>query len=416
MAENTIQKVVAAGALGRLPTVLQTLGCTGAVLLIADNRTYQVAGVKVNEILTAQGYRVRLCILERNEPLVPDERALGEIMVALEPEDALLVAVGSGSVTDLTRYTAYRFGKPFVAVPTAPSMDGYASSVAPLTIRGFKKTFKAATPAAIIADTDVLRGAPQDMILAGLGDLLGKYTSLADWKLSSFINEEAYSEDIAAMVRTALTETVNHFDSRLTNATLIAHLTDALIVSGEAMQLWGDSRPASGAEHHLAHFWEMQAGLQGHQSYFHGTKVGIAVILVAEIYHRVFAMDAAAVERSISHCIPELNAEYTARIQSAYGPLASDVLYDLKEYYLDAALRKVRQRRIIANWEMMRAWVHENVPRPEWLRQFMLQAGAPVEPGRIGIDAALLGLSLENAMEVRGRYTVFRLAEDIGFG
>lgn len=415
MADFKLTKVIAVNAIGQLGPIGKQYSPAGNILIIADDRTYRVAGESVRRVLKEHGHPTVECVLNRSEALIPDERALGEILVHMNDGITLLVSVGSGSITDLTRYISHKFKKPFIAVPTAPSMDGYASSVAPLTIRGFKQTFAAVTPAAIVADTTVLAGAPRDMILAGLGDLLGKYTSLADWKLSSFVNEERYTEDIAAMVREALANTVRNFNSPPSDEVRIGHLTDALIVSGEAMQLWGDSRPASGAEHHLAHFWEMQAALHGHSSYFHGTKVGVAVILVAQLYHRIFALDAATVEQRIARFRPESQTEYTERIHRVYGPLAGDVLHDLQAYYLDAAQRTVRQGRIIANWEAMRAWVLAHVPTPEWLQDFMLRAGAPVLPAQIEVDAELLQISLENAKEVRKRYTVFRLAEDIGF-
>jgi glycerol-1-phosphate dehydrogenase [NAD(P)+] len=294
-------------------------------------------------------------------------------------------------------------------------MDGYASSVAPLTINGFKQTLPAISPTAIFAEPEILATAPTEMILAGVGDLLGKYTSLADWKLSSFITGESYSEELATLVHSTVDKTVADFNKQITDLALIKNLTEALIISGEVMLQWGNSRPASGAEHHLAHFWEMQAALAGKKSHLHGTKVGIAVILVAEIYHKLFKLELKEVKKLISESKPESEADYIMRVKKIYGPLADDILADLKGLYLDQEQRTARQQMILEQWQTMKSWVLQNVPTGKEIRELMIRAGAPVEVHEIEVNTELLKLALKNAKEVRGRYTVFRLAEDIGW-
>ncbi|MGD9153934.1 MAG: sn-glycerol-1-phosphate dehydrogenase [Bacillota bacterium] len=415
MAESLFVKIIDAHGLDLLTQIVKDLNIKGKLLLVADDRTYAAAGGRVAGILKAAGFSLTECILHRSESLVPDESALGELLVKVEQDTGLLVAVGSGSITDLTRYLSYKLQKPFMAVSTAPSMDGYASSVAPLTLRGFKQTFPAVAPVAIIGDTGILAKAPPEMIRAGFGDLLGKYTSLADWKLSSIITEEAFSGEIAALVRVTADRTAASLSGSVSDPALVANLTEALIASGEAMQRWGNSRPASGAEHHLAHFWEMQAALNGTKRHLHGTKVGVAVIIVAKIYQQLLALDRCQVAELIARRKPETEAEYALRVQKAYGPLAGDVLSDLKGLYLDPVTRAARQRRILSNWEPLRDWVRTNLPTPEKLREWLLQAGAAVTVGEIGVTEEMRQLSLQNAKEVRSRYTVFRLAEDIGW-
>jgi glycerol-1-phosphate dehydrogenase [NAD(P)+] len=416
MRNTTIKKItVEKNAIQLLPKYLHHLCETGTILLIADNHTYRAAGERVKGTLVSAGFIVREVILHRDQPLVPDEKALGEILVKMDFEISILLAVGSGSITDLTRYISHKFGKPFFAIPTAPSMDGYASSVAPLTINGFKQTLAAISPTAIFAEPEILAKAPTEMILAGFGDLLGKYTSLADWKLSHIINGESYSKELAAMVRSTVDKTVTDFNKQITDLTLIKNLTEALIISGEVMLQWGNSRPASGAEHHLAHFWEMQALLTGQKSHLHGTKVGIAVILVAEVYHKLFKLEIAEVKQLIAQSAPESELDCTKRIKKVFGPLAEDVLNDLNGHYLDLEKRAVRQRMILKNWATMKKWVENNVPTGEQIRELMLQVGAPVEVEAIDVNSEMLKIALENAKEVRARYTVFRLAEDIGW-
>lgn len=412
---NITRIIVENGAIQKLPAILAEFFITGHVMLVADNRTYPAAGEAVRKILTAHGYQVRELVLKRREALIPDERTLGEILAVMELEIEAFIAVGSGSINDLTRFIAYQLNKPFFAVATAPSMDGYASPVAALTINGFKRTMTAKPPVAIIADLDILSQAPPEMIRSGFGDLLGKYTSLADWKLSSLITGESYSEEIASMVRVAVDQTVAGFQGEFSGVETIRNLTQGLIVSGEAMLRWGNSRPASGAEHHLAHFWEMKAALLGRKCRLHGIKVGVATVVVAGIYHRIFRLDMTELKQRIARYRPERKADYTARIRKAYGPLAGEVLADLKESFLDPEKRAGRQERILANWEEIRSWVEINVPTPVRIQKLLYKTGVPVFPRNIGINRVLLRESLKNAKEIRERYTVFRLAEDISF-
>jgi glycerol-1-phosphate dehydrogenase [NAD(P)+] len=412
---NIAKVIIESGAIKKLPAILNESSITGPLLLVADNHTYRVAGEAVGRLLVSSGFQLRESILNRREALIPDEKALGEILAATDPGIVALVSVGSGSITDLTRYTAYQLGKPFIAVATAPSMDGYASPVAALTINGYKRTMNAKPPVAIIADLDILSKAPPEMIRSGFGDLLGKYTSLADWKLSSLITGEGYSEEIAAGVREMVDKTVAGFQGEITGVETIRNLTQGLIVSGEAMLEWGNSRPASGAEHHLAHFWEMQAALAGRKCRLHGIKVGAATVLVVEIYQRVFGLEMTELKKRIALYRSEPKADYIARIHKAYGPLAGDVLASLQESYLDPEKRIARQERILVNWEEMRSWVKTNLPTSAQVKKILHEIGAPVLASNIGVNRMLLGRSLMNAKEIRDRYTVFRLAEDIAY-
>lgn len=414
MGDSPIREIVISNeAMKSLKTFLLRSAYTG-VLLIADNITYSIAGAAVKSSLASLNIKVEEVVLNRPEMLVPDEKALGEILLKIHQDIQIILAVGSGSINDLTRYIASKFGKPFISIPTAPSMDGYASPVAPLTIRGFKQTLPAIPPLAIFGELEVLASAPLVMKQAGYGDLFGKYTSLADWKLGQLINGESFSEEISSMIKTAVDQAIQSLSQDILPQVQAKHLTEALIVSGEAMLKWGDSRPASGAEHHMAHFWEMQADLTGGAHHLHGIKVGVATIQVLEIYHRLFKMNLSEVNQHIKLNDPESREDYFLRIKKAYGSLAGDILRDLNEYYLDNHARSLRQNRILENWNAIQKWVVENIPTTEMVREKLNRLGAPVAVEQIGLDRKFLITTLQNAKEVRKRYTIFRLIEDIG--
>ncbi len=64
-----------------------------------------------------------------------------------------------------------------------------------------------------------------------------------------------------------------------------SHLMYALLLSGLAMQMVGNSRPASGAEHHVSHLLEMEIFNPNLDAY-HGEKVGVGLLLASRVYHR----------------------------------------------------------------------------------------------------------------------------------
>ena len=161
----------------------------------ADSNTLAAAGAVTVDALDQAGLSVSKTIfVTQEDTLVPDELALSKLFMEVPVAAEVLIAVGAGTITDLVRFAAYKMGKPFVSIPTAPSMDGYASAVSPLIVGGFKRTFSACPPLAIYADLDVLCKAPMAMIAAGFGDLVGKYTARADWEISRTINDEYFCQ------------------------------------------------------------------------------------------------------------------------------------------------------------------------------------------------------------------------------
>ena len=180
--------------IGKVPHFIRRRGLGARCVLVCDNNTYEVAGRNVEAALCADGFSVTLCRVVREGKMVPDETAVGEVVLSLAPDTEFLVAVGSGSVTDITRVTAKAAKLPFVSVGTAPSMDGYTSVVAPLIFRGAKIHRKANCPEIIVCDLDVMSRAPEGMFISGVGDVLGKCIAKADWVLGSIINDEVCRE------------------------------------------------------------------------------------------------------------------------------------------------------------------------------------------------------------------------------
>ena len=275
---------VGSGVMQELPGILRDLGASH-IFLVTDNYTYEAAGRQVEQLLDQAGLPYHKRVFQTETPLVPNEYALGSVLAAMTSQDDMLLAVGSGTLNDVTKYVSARTGIPYVIAATAPSMDGYASTVAPTILDGFKTTLPAVYPTAIVADVDILKDAPMPMLTAGFGDIIGKFTSLADWRLSHQLNGEYYCPEVAGVIEAAVeTCAANAQALAQREPQAIQAVTEALILSGLAMGMVGVSRPASGAEHQMAHYWEMDALRRGEEHPLHGNAVGVGTVLAASLY------------------------------------------------------------------------------------------------------------------------------------
>lgn len=341
---------VGSGVIQELPGILRDLGASH-IFLVADNYTYEAAGRQVERLLDQAGLSYHKRVFQTETPLVPNEYALGSVLAAMTSQDDMLLAVGSGTLNDVTKYVSARTGVPYVIAATAPSMDGYASTVAPTILDGFKTTLPAVYPAAIVADVDILKDAPMPMLTAGFGDIIGKFTSLADWRLSHQLNGEYYCPEVAGVIEAAVeTCAANAQALAQREPQAIQAVTEALILSGLAMGMVGVSRPASGAEHQMAHYWEMDALRRGEEHPLHGNAVGVGTVLAASLY--------------------EMAAEYLP--QGFAAPDKGQILACLQA------------------------------------------AGSCADPKELGIRRELCLESLLHAMELRDRFTVQKLLEQKG--
>ncbi len=206
---------------------------------------------------------------------------LGDYIDSLTFTPPLMIACGSGSIHDITRFCAYKVKIPFVSYPTAASVDGFVSAVAAMTMYGQKLTYPSAAPIALFADPDVYSTAPVRLTASGAGDVIGKITALYDWKAAELLCGEPLCPEIYEIMKEALDAVIDaakhHADSR----DFAEKVMNGLILSGIAMQLQGSSRPASGSEHHMSHFWEMHV-INNEISALHGEKVGVGTVLALD--------------------------------------------------------------------------------------------------------------------------------------
>ena len=251
------------------------------ILLIADENTYRAAGERVEAELRDK--KLKRVIFSGDCVLIPNEEAVATVLEASSGVTAIL-GVGSGVIQDLAKYVSHITSLPYMIFATAPSMDGYASDGAAMILGGMKETVKAGLPRAILADPEVLKDAPMEMIVAGYGDIVGKYSALNDWRLSALINGEYFCDFIYNTTSEMIEKTLTVHEGILArDEKVIQTLMEALIVVGIMMSFAGTSRPASGSEHHLSHFFEI-VGIVKNEPYLpHGIDVAYSTLITAKI-------------------------------------------------------------------------------------------------------------------------------------
>lgn len=280
--------IIENGAVNKLPDLIRDYN---HIILVADQNTYAVGGKVTAELIGAK-LENTLIYQSGDHFLVPNEIAIDKLEKMLTTETDLIVGVGSGVINDICKYVSFIKELPYFIVATAPSMDGYASVGAAMIIENMKITYNAHVPTAIIGDVDMLKTAPIDMIKSGYGDIIGKYSALNDWKLSHVINNEYICEYVYDLTFSMVTKTLEIADGVLKREDeSIKTLMEALVVVGIAMSFVGNSRPASGSEHHLSHFFEI-VGILNHEPYFnHGIDVVYSTVITQRLREQILALD-----------------------------------------------------------------------------------------------------------------------------
>jgi len=306
---------------------------------------------------------------------------------------------------------SHRAGRPFISVPTAPSVDGFPSPGSPLIVRGIKMTAGARPPAAIFADLAVLCRAPRAMLAAGFGDMLGKITSVADWKLASLLWGLPFDGKIAARCMDAVRGCVDAADQiAAAGPRGVQRLLEALLESGFCMLDFGGSLPASGAEHHISHFWEMKLLTEGKPAILHGAKVGVATVLVAGMYERLRRVSRAEAV-SLLEKAPRPSADDELRlIRQAYGPAADQVARAQTPFLemTDQAWEVLTQR-ITDCWESVLEIARE-VPRPHALARLLEKVGGPSTAGELGLPDSWRSQAISAAHYLRNHFTIVKLS------
>ncbi len=274
-----VKIIVGEDVLHDTPMYLESLGFhEGArIALVTGPHVYDKHGADLAERLEEKGYHVRYWIAP-DARIDTAERILGEIS-SYAP--TLVAGLGGGRPIDIGKYVAHRLGRPFISIPTAASHDGIASPFASLKGTGKPTSVRAATPTAIIADVSVIASAPRRLLNSGVGDLVGKFTAVKDWRLAHRLRGEYYGEYAAQLALLSAKHVVRYHELIASgNPEGVRIVVEALISSSVAMCIAGSSRPASGSEHLFSHALDLIAPRPA----LHGEQVGVGTIMMLYLY------------------------------------------------------------------------------------------------------------------------------------
>ena len=378
--------------------------------IICDKNTYEIAAKECGELLIQSGLQPTVHIIRH---MGFDEATLGEIVINKPDDCDLMIGCGTGSITDMLRYSSFKLGLPCFTVATGAPMDGFSASVGIMNVNNLKATMPAHSSEVIIGDTDILAGAPYRMSIAGFGDLVAKLNAINDWRIAVIANNDHYCYNIDNLVMDYVNDIISKAeDIRNRKPQVLGELMNALLLTGATISLYGNSRPISGAEHHMSHYWEVLGEQRGKEYAMHGEQAAIgtvlALMLAEELRETEINFDAARESAKLYDA-----EQWKREVRSAYGNAAETVI-ELEASALknDCAGRLERIGRIESRWDEIKALLDGVYPSAE-LRRLLKDTGCPANPIDIGISAEVLKDTFMYCKETRARYTILQLAWDL---
>lgn len=411
IAEIAIEK----GALDKLGTLRKNLsGNFNKGLIITDNILNRLIGDKIKESLGNAEIGYNVCLF-KSDQVIPDEKSIVKIMVDLDAGIDFMIAMGSGAVNDLVRFVSSKCRIPYISIPTAASMDGYSAQVSLLVLNGIKTTVAATHPVAIYADVDVLKNAPAKLVAAGFGDLICKKTAALDWRLSNIINGESYCVNTVSVVDEIVNKAIADAMKLVEkDEEAIKTLAEGLMISGIAMHWVNKSRPAAGAEHHLAHFIGMKAMMNNKGLHLHGIEVAVMTLVMIEVYEEILSRDFQAVniedvyERSLK------KGEYEQSIRAVFKDSSPQIFKENESKIFEKGQWIAHGEKVKASMKKISLELLPKIPEKNAIVKALRSMGAPATPAELGITETELEEAILYSKEVRNKYTILDAAQYLG--
>ncbi len=374
------------------------------VLLLSDPETQAVAGAELQRFLEAENVNLTTMLLAL-EPVADDVTV--EKIRAISKDMALVISVGSGTISDLGKYPASEDVIDFWSMPTAPSMNGYTSGIAAIKVKGVKCTLPATPPQRLYVLPKVVEEAPLKLRQSGFCDVLAKVVSDVDWQSESLLFSDSYCALPSAMMAeveqsySEQPEEIGRGDKQA-----IEGLFHGLLISGAAMSLAGSSAPASGGEHLVSHFWDMREPLTGRVPELHGLQVGLGIILSTACYRHLaqlkssdLGQNAEPIFAATAQLIPEIWGKYADEVAKQF---------DNKRELLLQFDTLLPQR-----WDELQELFRQVRP-PEYFADLFKRVGAPFSLEAFDLTKDEFMLAALNARAIRERITVLDFAAHAG--
>ncbi len=384
-----------------------------SVFLVCDKNTYIVGGEKAQSLLNDKKFSVDTFIFPTT-PFEPDENALNALKNAYNGQD-IIVAVGSGVINDLSKIISVENNIPYIIIASAPSMDGYCSKTSSIISGGLKVTVNSKVADVIIGDINILKTAPDRALISGFGDMVAKYVSILEWKISNIINGEYYCEEIANLIKSAVKACADNLDGLLLREdSAIEAVFNGLILGGVGMNYALCSRPASGVEHYFSHIWDMRALEFNSPLSTHGIQCGIGTLYAIKIYEQL-ANYTPNLEKAISYVKNfDFNA-YSKKLEEFIGKASIPMIEnEKKDKKYDAILHEKRIKKIIDNWEKIVSLINSELPNYFDLLNKFKKINAPIFASDIGLDENIKYDTFTFTKDIRNKYVLSSLCFDLG--
>ncbi len=413
-ATDTKGLIIGDGVISKVADMFMQMFPDKRPIVVADQTTWRVAGERVNELLKNAG-------LEADEPFIftdPDLHAewkfIEQLDEVLGKTDAIAVAVGSGTINDLSKLSSVHCGKRYMNVSTAASMDGYTAYGASVTKDGAKQTFNCPAPLAVVADTEIIASAPGAMTASGYADLFAKIPAGADWIISEELGVEPIDSFSWGLVQDSLKMALDNPEAINAGDKEAMHrLIEGLIMSGFAMQAHQTSRPASGADHQFSHLWNMEHHVMenGHAP-SHGFQVSIGSLMSTALYEEMLKEDFTKLD--VEKCVaawPSLEVQ-KQEAQKMFADTDFPTIGDteITAKYVDKDELRKQLTTLKENWPKIRKRIQDQLIPYAEAKARLKAVGAPVEPEEIGISRERLFASVPRAQKIRRRFTILDIA------
>lgn len=387
-------------------------------IVIADTITYDIAGAILVKQFESSNIAQEPPFIYTDREIYAEYKYVEELVTVLKLHEAIPVAVGSGTINDLTKLAAHLTGRPYMCVATAASMDGYTAFGASITANGAKQTFNCPAPQSCLADVDILSAAPTEMTASGYADLFAKVTAGADWILADALQVESIDETAWSIVQDGLHEALSDPKGTKNGATIaITQLTEGLMLGGFAMQWSKSSRPASGAEHQFSHLWNMEHHLNNGEHVSHGFQVSIGTLAITALYDLVLKTDFENldIQKALKQwpTLDELKEQSLAIFKETDFPEIG--WQETSTKYMAHKELEEQLRLLKDNWRIIKERLTAQIVPFEEAKLRLAMVGAPTEPEQIGITREKLKETFVRAQYIRRRFTILDLAVRTGY-
>jgi glycerol-1-phosphate dehydrogenase [NAD(P)+] len=399
-----VKTVTIAPALkGMEADLVNALGLEPPFAVVSDRNTYEALGGRVEAALGTLGKVASIRFPGRPHA---DDATAGLVMRAGEAARSY-IAVGSGTINDLVKYAAARQGKRCAVFATAPSMNGYTSVNAAITVNGHKKSLGAVAPEGVFVDLDVMAKAPKRLIRAGFGDAICRSTAQADWLLAHRLLGRPYRRVPFTLFADLEDEmVVRAKDMVAGDRGAVECLARVLILSGFGMTMAGSSAPASQGEHLISHHLEMMPP-DGWDAPFHGEQIAVTTLVMARLQERMLAHREPPRVHATRVSEDELVKHFGAEVgHECWREIQPKRLNDQSADELNGKLSQA--------WPAVRGELHGLMRPAREIAAALAAIGAPLTYAELGLERSVFAGAVRYARAIRNRYTFLDLAGDSG--